>query len=127
MSHHNVFLCKSSVRSYHLYMCTEPTEETPAAASEDSTPAAKSDSDSRDKSTLTSKLFGPIPKGKGANEPAAEPTSEQSEQDKDKDNDKNDGGFFGMIAKNLGLAPSNEEEDKTAAPAAADADAGATT
>ena len=124
MSHHDVSRFKSSVRSYHLYTYAGPTKETSAAASEDSTPAAKSDSDSRDNNTLTSKLFGPGPKDKVANEAAGEPTSEQSEQDKD--NDKNDRGFVGMIAEKLGLVSSEEKEDETAAPAA-DADAGATT
>ena len=124
MSHHDVFRCKSSVWSHHLYTFTGPTEDTPAAASEDSTPAAKSDSDSRDNDTVTSMLFGPSSKDKVANEAAAESTSEQSEQDKDKDNDKNDGGF--SVAEKLGLIPSEEKEDETAA-AAADADAGATT
>ena len=103
MSHHDVFRFKYSAWSFHLCMYTGPTEETPfvASASEGTTPAAKSDSDSSD----------------------SDSSSEHSEQDKD----KNDGGILGMIAETLGLAPSKEEEDKTAAPAAADADAGATT
>ena len=122
MSHHYVFRCESSVLSYHLYMYAGPTEETPAAASEVSTPVAKSGSGvtsplkessaglSRDKDTLTSMLFGPSSKGKVANEAAAESTSKQSEQDKDKDSDKNDGGFFEMIAEKLDLIPSEEED-----------------
>ena len=105
-------------------MYTGPTEETPAATSEDPTPAAKSDSDSRDNDTLTSKLLGSSPKDKEANEAASESSSEQSEQDKD--NVKNDGGFVETVAEKLGMISSDEEEDKTAAPAA-DANAGATT
>ena len=127
MSHRDVFRCKSSALSYPLYMYTGPTKDTPAAASEDSTPAAKSGSDSRDNNTLSSKSFGSSPKDKVANEFAAESSFEQSEQDKDNDNDKNDGGFAVRIANKLGLMPSEEKEDETAAAAAADANAGATT
>ena len=127
MSHRDVFRCKSSVWSYHIYMYTGPMGKTPTAAGEDSTPATKSDSGSRDNDTLTSKLLGSSPKDKVANEAASESSSEQSEQDKDKDNDKNDGGFVETIAEKLGMISSDEEEDKTAAAAAADANTGVTT